>query len=139
MAHGLPLATGPHSCGAPGAFFLDVGISSTDHIAAFWGLQERPVLALSTAAHVVPVTTVLDAGDLGLQAPGTTDPAPIGAVEVALGSSDGAKASPIDPSAVIAAALKAAGIGHVKSGTTGHGGPGPIIEAALKAAGIMKR
>jgi len=31
MAHGVPLATtkGGERCGAPGAFFLDVGISST--------------------------------------------------------------------------------------------------------------
>jgi poly(hydroxyalkanoate) depolymerase family esterase len=40
MAHGAPLAAGatdPH-CGMPGAFLLDVGISSTYHIAKFWGL-----------------------------------------------------------------------------------------------------
>src|SRR5262249_20573879 len=38
MAHGVPLAT--TSCGAAGAFFLDVGISSTHHIARFWRLHE---------------------------------------------------------------------------------------------------
>jgi poly(hydroxyalkanoate) depolymerase family esterase len=40
MAHGLPLATGndEQHCGAPGAFLLDVGISSSYHIAKFWGL-----------------------------------------------------------------------------------------------------
>jgi feruloyl esterase len=43
MAHGAPLATGPdHSrCGMPGAFMLDVGISSSYHIAKFWGLTTR--------------------------------------------------------------------------------------------------
>src|SRR5262245_58721987 len=36
MAHGVPLATtGGESCGAAGAFFLDVGISSTHDIARF--------------------------------------------------------------------------------------------------------
>jgi poly(hydroxyalkanoate) depolymerase family esterase len=40
MAHGAPLAAGPADahCGVPGAFLLDVGISSTYHIAKFWGL-----------------------------------------------------------------------------------------------------
>jgi poly(hydroxyalkanoate) depolymerase family esterase len=40
MAHGAPLAAGPADahCGIPGAFLLDVGISSTYHIARFWGL-----------------------------------------------------------------------------------------------------
>jgi poly(hydroxyalkanoate) depolymerase family esterase len=43
MAHGAPLATGPAEthCGIPGAFVLDVGISSSYHIAKFWGLTER--------------------------------------------------------------------------------------------------
>jgi poly(hydroxyalkanoate) depolymerase family esterase len=37
MAHGVPLATGKgdRNCGSPGPFFLDVGISSTHHIAKF--------------------------------------------------------------------------------------------------------
>jgi poly(hydroxyalkanoate) depolymerase family esterase len=44
MAHGAPLATGiaEKHCGVPGAFFLDVGISSSYHIARFWGLTEHP-------------------------------------------------------------------------------------------------
>jgi poly(hydroxyalkanoate) depolymerase family esterase len=44
MAHGVPLATaGGESCGAAGAFFLDVGVSSTHHIARFWHLHESLV------------------------------------------------------------------------------------------------
>ncbi|MGV8939828.1 MAG: alpha/beta hydrolase family esterase [Allorhizobium sp.] len=39
MGHGTPLAlSGPDSVGAAGAFMLDVGISSTHHIARFFGL-----------------------------------------------------------------------------------------------------
>jgi feruloyl esterase len=43
MAHGTPLATGgsDEHCGIPGAFLLDVGISSSYHIAKFWGLTEQ--------------------------------------------------------------------------------------------------
>ena len=44
MAHGTPLATGngADQGGVAGAFLLDVGISSTYHIAKFWGLSEDP-------------------------------------------------------------------------------------------------
>jgi poly(hydroxyalkanoate) depolymerase family esterase len=40
MAHGAPVAAGTADthCGIPGAFLLDVGISSSYHIAKFWGL-----------------------------------------------------------------------------------------------------
>jgi poly(hydroxyalkanoate) depolymerase family esterase len=45
MAHGAPVAatgTADKTCGIPGAFELDVGISSSWHIAKFWGLTEPP-------------------------------------------------------------------------------------------------
>jgi poly(hydroxyalkanoate) depolymerase family esterase len=44
MAHGTPLATGgsDEHCGVPGAFLLEVGISSSYHIAKFWGLTGHP-------------------------------------------------------------------------------------------------
>lgn len=39
MGHGTPLdANGSNGCGAPGDFMLEVGVSSTRHIARFWGL-----------------------------------------------------------------------------------------------------
>ena len=42
MAHGAPLATGSGEkhCGVPGPFLVDVGISSSYHIAKFWGLTK---------------------------------------------------------------------------------------------------
>lgn len=41
MAHGTPLdGSGPHACGEPGPFMLNVGISSTRHIAHFFGLAK---------------------------------------------------------------------------------------------------
>jgi poly(hydroxyalkanoate) depolymerase family esterase len=44
MAHGAPVAAGTADthCGIPGAFLLDVGISSSYHIAKFWGLTASP-------------------------------------------------------------------------------------------------
>jgi feruloyl esterase len=43
MAHGTPLSTGDSDerCGTAGAFLLDVGISSSYHIAKFWGIANR--------------------------------------------------------------------------------------------------
>ena len=38
MGHGTPLDTGPGGCGAAGPHMLDVGISSSQRIAALWGL-----------------------------------------------------------------------------------------------------
>lgn len=38
MGHGTPLDTGPDGCGSAGPFMLDVGISSSQRIAALWGL-----------------------------------------------------------------------------------------------------
>lgn len=46
MNHGTPLATrGEDSCGRAGPFMLDVGISSTRHIAGFWGLTSGAAAA----------------------------------------------------------------------------------------------
>lgn len=44
MAHGTPLAVGDahDRCGTAGAFLLEVGISSSYHIAKFWGLSGHP-------------------------------------------------------------------------------------------------
>lgn len=42
MGHGTPLAaSGPDACGLAGPHMLDVGLSSTRHIARFWGLHAR--------------------------------------------------------------------------------------------------
>src|SRR5438067_11456911 len=65
MAHGVPLATttGGESCGAAGAFFLDVGISSTHHIASFWRLHESVVEMPHAAALVsAPIQISTDGG-----------------------------------------------------------------------------
>jgi poly(3-hydroxybutyrate) depolymerase len=39
LGHGTPLSTsGSDACGVPGPYMLEAGISSTRHIARFWGL-----------------------------------------------------------------------------------------------------
>jgi poly(hydroxyalkanoate) depolymerase family esterase len=145
MAHGVPLATtgGESCCGAAGAFFLDVGISSTHHIARFWRLHESLVEMPRAAAPVsVPI-----------QIP-TDDRAFVIAGAAAKGSQSSAEALPaeseerqtrypLDPNHVIAAAFKAAGlpvpdIPTAPPGATPRVAPGPIIAAALKAAGLVQ-
>ena len=59
MAHGTPLATGlsDEHVGVPGDFLLDVGISSSYHIAKFWGLTGHPravPIRRSESASIVP-------------------------------------------------------------------------------------
>ncbi len=90
MAHGTPLSAGDShdKCGVPGAFLLDVGISSSYHIAKFWGLASRPrrAAARGAAAPNRPAA----------QPPFPADP--------------GGGARAIDIQAVIAKALKSAGL-----------------------------
>jgi poly(hydroxyalkanoate) depolymerase family esterase len=152
MAHGVPLATGAgaQSCGAAGAFLLDVGISSTYHIARFFGLaderqaKDERAEAWSTTTDVVAATA------------SSRQPAPEIAVLTDARSSSWRSghvheanpppgtAQPIDPSSVIAAAFKAAGLPIPEFENPTHGrthpvDPGPIIKAALKAAGLLRR
>jgi len=59
MAHGTALATGQSDehVGVPGAFLLDVGISSSYHIAKFWGLTGHPravPIRRNKSASIVP-------------------------------------------------------------------------------------
>jgi poly(hydroxyalkanoate) depolymerase family esterase len=108
MAHGTALSTGPSDehVGVPGAFLLDVGISSSYHIAKFWGLTEYPravSIRRSESASIVPAPprqhratakTSGAAGDLVGNAPEPTSP----------------RTRLIDVQAVITDALKAAGL-----------------------------
>ena len=55
MGHGVPLATGgSDQLGTPGAYMLDAGISSTRHIARFWGLHIAAPRAASAPQAVTP-------------------------------------------------------------------------------------
>lgn len=82
MAHGIPLApgTGEGESGAAGAHMLDVGLSSTDRIAAFFGIAPEMAEAKATRSRAAAKAR-------------RTHPAPANAVQ-----------------AVIEKALKAAGL-----------------------------
>ena len=146
MGHGVPLESSndAESCGSTGPFFLDVGLSSTYHIARAWGLADlcieipRPAPATVTdpdrmrAAELV-IDTAAKSGDGYSQAAKT--PFAAGTMLPAC--------APLDPSRVIAEAFKAAGLPipmlpTPAPGTSPRIDPGPIIEAALKAAGLRR-
>jgi poly(hydroxyalkanoate) depolymerase family esterase len=144
MAHGVPLSTtSEKSCGAAGAFFLDVGISSTHHIARFWSLGDS-VIDVPHAAAGVPAATQI-APERGALVTGGLSPESAHASCQALSAESEARQThyPFDANAVIAAAFKAAGLPvpdapAARPSAGPHVAPGPIIAAALKAAGLAR-
>jgi poly(hydroxyalkanoate) depolymerase family esterase len=64
MQHGTPLEPGNEGskCGATGAYFLDVGISSSWLIAQFWGLVDECAIALKPTGLSVPPRAQAPAG-----------------------------------------------------------------------------
>ncbi len=64
MGHGTPLATkGSDACGAVGPHMLEAGISSTRHIARFWGLTDTQTRAAAKPAifadPIMPDSTIV--------------------------------------------------------------------------------
>jgi poly(hydroxyalkanoate) depolymerase family esterase len=143
MTHGVPLAITKdgESCGTAGAFFLDVGISSTHRIARFWRIHElateRPRVAPFVSAP--PAMPSNQDADLILgSGPGTSH----GSTDDPVAESDERQTQyTLSPNDVIAAAFKAAGLPvptKTSPGATPRVDPGPIIAAALKAAGLAQ-
>ena len=137
MAHGVPLATtGGERYGAAGAFFLDVGISSTHHIARWWRLHESLVEMPRSAGLVSAPIQIPNGGGTFVIAGAPPEASHSSAEE------DRQTHHALDPNEVIAAAFKAAGlpvpeIPTARPDATPHVAPGPIIAAALKAAGLV--
>jgi poly(hydroxyalkanoate) depolymerase family esterase len=124
MAHGVPVARHGERFGEVGPFFLDAGISSSHHIARFWGLAEAEAELPEIAAPLISDART-----------------PVAEGEV-LAPVQPARAEPFNPNAIIAAAFAAAGLPVPKTaeGVTPAEtvAPEPIIEAALKAAGLKR-
>ncbi|MDB5578790.1 MAG: esterase, depolymerase family, partial [Bradyrhizobium sp.] len=96
MAHGTPLATGDaeFECGAAGPFLLDVGISSSFHIAKFFGLTPEVTVSPRSGEGAAPSNQTFK------------KPEPLHSTDAR-----GAKAGTLmDIGAVISAALKKAGL-----------------------------
>src|SRR5262249_55950079 len=143
MAHGVPLATTREErCGSAGAFFLDVGISSTHHIARFFRLNES-LVEMPRVAAPVSATIQIPTGGGAFVIAGAAAEGAHSSAEASLAESEERQTRyPLDPNAVIAAAFKAAGlpvpeVPTAPPGTPPRVAPGPIIVAALKAAGLV--
>ena len=128
MAHAVPLglSTAADAYGAVGPFFLDVGICSTQRIALFWGLDLERVGARHSAAEATGATVPSAAmGEAARVAGRQMEVPPADAV-----------ARPLDATAAIAAAFKAAGLPLPQG--SGPVTPSSIIAVALEAAGLRK-
>jgi poly(hydroxyalkanoate) depolymerase family esterase len=118
MAHGTPLATGgeaAENCGAAGPFLLEVGISSSYHIAKFFGLTAggRDNAASAKRATVTATPAIPFVSDLepSIARPDVLEGEILDHDDPA--GPSGAPASPtlpIDIGSVITKALKAAGL-----------------------------
>jgi len=111
MGHGTPLATGQvdGSCGAVGPFLLEVGISSSYHIAKFFGLThpgESP-RAHQKTIMIAPEELVPNAEPMRAQPLRLTSDLPDEKLQPA---SQGSSTPRIDIGAVITRALTAAGL-----------------------------
>jgi poly(hydroxyalkanoate) depolymerase family esterase len=104
MAHGTPLAVGSaeNQCGVAGAFLLDVGISSSYHIAKFWGIAGTPLAGpVESTARPTATARAQPAGrETGGPKPAASAPASAGA----------SYSLPANIRAIIAQALEAAGL-----------------------------
>jgi hypothetical protein len=114
MAHGTPLATGQadEQCGAAGPFLLEVGISSSYHIAKFFGLtSNRSQIASmrSRIAMIAPENPHVR-GAKALPQPRALEGEVLGKDFRIPEHADIAPSSPLDIGAVITKALKAAGL-----------------------------
>jgi len=119
MAHGTPLATGDadNACGAAGPFLLEVGISSSFHIAKFFGLTSAAAPTAARTQISVPVAATPSA-----------EPALVAAEFVHGNRADREHVSAEAPDS-----------GYRTPPPASSTDIGAIITQALQAAGLMKR
>jgi poly(hydroxyalkanoate) depolymerase family esterase len=105
MAHGTPLSTGDADaqCGAVGPFLLEAGISSSFHIARFFGLVEAGAMPVAARAIARANAESMRVSEAATSSAPASDPAPGWA------GLRGAR-SGIDIGAIINKALTAAGL-----------------------------
>lgn len=169
MSHGAALEPGAeeHQCGTAAPFFHDVAISSTYHIARFWGLPElKPEVAAedyryrdATAAYE-PIDVSPEAGSVGGTLPtiyvdshGRASTVNVFRSGEAAEDSDARRRTPqepfIDVQGIISKSLEAAGLFNTSRGNAPRAGKSgsqaplgidvqEIISQSLAAAGLVK-
>jgi feruloyl esterase len=137
MPHGVPLAASDmERCGHVAPFHFDVGLSSTHHIARFWGLTETTARTEHSDDHAAGVLEPEPVESTPLLAARSVIPYVYqgdAQQERNAGSSASGRA---DPRAVIAAALKAAGL--LGQPADNPLDPRRVIASTLRAAGVLK-
>ena len=139
MRHGVPLdTTGVEGIGHAGPFHFDVGLSSTHHIARFWGLAATTARKEQAVDHAARVFQPEPVGDTPLLAARSIIPYVHQPDDEA---PQGQKADPSsfgrgDSGAVIAAALKAAGL--LGQPTDNPLDPRRVVTSTLRAVGVLK-
>lgn len=150
MAHGVPIDPhGEQGCGVAAPFILDMGISSTQHIARSWGLTER--LAETSAvphrpAQISPAGYLAATGS-GVDTPAADRSASAQPTQPEPGTHDGGSWAKLDVQEIIATALRAVRPGAIRHGgspvnTTGGRVPGvdlqKILTTSFGAAGLLQ-
>jgi poly(hydroxyalkanoate) depolymerase family esterase len=114
MAHGTPLATGDadEQCGAAGPFLLEVGISSSYHIAKFFDLtrDRTPIGSMQSRTATITPEEPLVGGAKANPQPEPLEGEVLDKHFRMPERADVAPSSPLDIGAVITDALKAAGL-----------------------------
>lgn len=156
MAHGVPIdPDGTGGCGNPAPWIVDMGISSSHHIARFWGLTEPQAESSPTTAAVEP--TAAESPATGSATNGGDPTHMQHQKESGSGTAEnerteqpaaGNAGAALDLQSIIGAALAAAGLGGGtadSSSRPGRGlGPLPIVDipkilsTSFEAAGLLK-
>ncbi len=161
MAHGTPLAvgTGADAVGAAGPFLLDVGISSTHRIAAFWGITDGPAAMARSGVDAPARAGSAPQAAVSRQAEGPARAAPEPQRAAPQSQTDGPAQAEFEPQGAAAQRDSAAPQVKVLAGDVlppesasagakqdraergrSHGfDPARVIADALRAAGLMRR
>jgi poly(hydroxyalkanoate) depolymerase family esterase len=152
MAHGVPIDPhGEEGCGVAAPFILDMGISSTQHIARFWGITDRTPEA-SGAPHRPAQIMATDYRAYDQESAREVR------VETDSAHQEGAThggsvGSGLDLQKIIATSLKAAGLQGIGGTSSGPGGGrnqgteegrmggidiASILAKSFEAAGLLK-
>ena len=143
MPHGVPITTtGAERCGTVSPFHFDVGISSTHHIARFWGLADKEAVRATPPARERMPEPMMQA---------QVAAAPLLAArvlpDVDVSGDHGSKSGepfsegPRSPQDIIAAALKTVGLlneGEAREQQSNPFDPRRIITSTLRSVGVLK-
>jgi hypothetical protein len=149
MGHGVPVAAGGGSerCGNAGPFHFDVGVSSSHHIARFWGVADKATAKEQAAdpparADLVPVVAhAYEPPSLAARESASTSKSVSSGGATRKEEEHRGGAGVHDPTVIITAALKDAGLlsePSAQRAPTSALDPRRIIASTLRSVGLLK-